>query len=80
MSKILLLIKAETFEQAKSAAKSRKIHATDLCHMNKNEFRARTETSNIVSVQKWYNENDEKDVIHKYGFPIGTLLFFKLED
>jgi hypothetical protein len=82
MSKILLIIKAETFEEAKSAAKNRGIHITDLCNLNSREFRARTETTNALTVQKWYNEsaaNWHDIVIPGFGFPVGTLLFFRLD-
>jgi hypothetical protein len=78
MNKILLLIKAETFHQAKEAANSRGIHITDLMALHPTEFRARTRKNNLLSIQKWYNE-EETIVPGGFGFATGTLLFFNLE-
>lgn len=76
MEKIMLLIKAETFQQAKSAAAQRGIHITDLCAMSKAEFRARTHEKNLLPVQRWYNEAGN---FHSgFGYEIGTLLYFNL--
>ena len=76
--KIQLLIKADTFTQAKTAAAKRGIHISDLCALNKNEFRARTDMRNVIPVQKWFAEDGK--ITPGFGYDPGTLLFFKLED
>lgn len=79
MSKILLVIKAETFHQAKSALRKHKIYAADssIYTVNSKEFRARTDAGNILAVQRWYQEREP--IIPDYGYPIGSLLFFRPE-
>ncbi len=79
VNKILLLIKAQTFHQAKAAARERKIYISDLCAINPSEFRARAEESQLLAVQRWFNESTAADC-PKGGFPVGTLLFFKPEN
>lgn len=75
---ILLLIKAENFRQVKSAARQRQIPIHDLAKNggNLNEFRARTEETHALAVQRWYNEPGECKA--NEGYPPGTLLFFRL--
>jgi hypothetical protein len=75
MSKLVLIIKAETFVQAKEAANARGIHLTDLCVINPKEFRARTDDKNTARVQKWFLEPGICRT--GTGYPIGTLLFFR---
>ncbi len=77
--KILLIIKAETFTQVKAAARERRIYISDLCALNRTEFRARAEIGQLLAVQRWFNESTPDDC-PPGGFPIGTLLFFKPEN
>lgn len=77
-SKILLIIKAQTFHQAKQAARQRGIHISDLCVSGTREFRARTDKKNLLSTQRWFLEPGE--CRKNTGYSIGTLLFFKPEE
>jgi len=78
VNKILLIIKAETFHQAKQSARQRGIHISDLCASSTKEFRARTDKKNLLSTQRWFLEPWK--IQKGFGFPIGTLLFFKPEE
>ena len=81
---VFLLIKAETFTQVKEAARRRGLYVpsstitphSDTAH----EFRARcfTDDRGLLAIQRWLAE--EPPVIQGYGFPPGTLLFFRLQD
>lgn len=80
-NKILLIIKAQTFHEVKTAARQRGIHISDLClasESSKDWFRARTDKKNLLPVQQWFLEPSECQ--EKTGFPLGTLLFFKQEE
>ena len=74
---ILLLIKASTFVEAKTAARNRHIPIHDLAVNGGNlgEFRARTEDAHVLAVQRWFIEPNECSP--KTGFPTGTLLFYR---
>jgi len=79
---ILLIIKADSFHQAKSAARQHQVPIHDLAKNggNLNEFRARTENIHALAVQRWSNETELSDCLPKIGFPPGTLLFYRLTD
>ena len=77
---IQLFIKADSFHQAKSAARQHQVPIHDLAKNGGNlgEFRALTETTHALAVQRWFNEPSEckPDI----GHPQGTLLFYRLID
>jgi hypothetical protein len=75
---ILLLIKAESFHEAKTAARQRHVPIHDLAKNggNLNEFRARTEEAHALNVQRWFFEAGE--CRPGLGYPPGTLLFYRL--
>lgn len=82
MSYILLLIKAETYHQVKAAARNRGIYVPDnsilkenSAQFESNTFRALTDQKNLPQIRNWFNERTQ--VIRRYGYPPGTLLFFK---
>ncbi len=77
-TKILLLIKAHTEDDALWAAQEREIQISDLCHLPQyHTFRARANQNFALKVQKWYLE--EGECTKGTGYPTGTLMFFSFE-
>lgn len=79
-SRIFLLIKSPDFKTVRRAAMRRGIHVFDIAANGGNlgEMRALTGAENFAAVQRWFAEPGECRA--PYGYPPGTLLYFRLEN
>ena len=78
-NKLLLFVKAQTFRDVKTAGIERGLCLSDIAVNSDSflEFRCRTSESNLLKVQRWFTEPGECK--QGFGYPIGTLLFFRQE-
>jgi hypothetical protein len=73
--KFRLFIKAETVEQAITAAKAHKVLLEDPIQVNHFSVSGRARIAvHEADILRWFSEHNE--VMPGYGYPIGTLLFY----